>query len=60
VPKIPGGELAITSNEAFYLERMPQRVVVVGGGYIGLEFAGIFHVHGGSDARRLGAPRRGA
>jgi glutathione reductase (NADPH) len=43
VPKITGGELAITSNEAFFLERMPQRVVVVGGGYIGLEFAGIFH-----------------
>ncbi len=43
VPNIPGGELAITSNEAFYLEQMPQRVVVVGGGYIGLEFAGIFH-----------------
>jgi glutathione reductase (NADPH) len=43
VPKIPGAELAITSNEAFYLERMPQRVIVVGGGYIGLEFAGIFH-----------------
>jgi len=43
VPKISGGELAITSNEAFFLEQMPQRVVVVGGGYIGLEFAGIFH-----------------
>jgi glutathione reductase (NADPH) len=43
VPKIPGAELAITSNEAFYLDRMPQQVVVVGGGYIGLEFAGIFH-----------------
>jgi glutathione reductase (NADPH) len=43
VPRIPGAELAITSNEAFYLERMPQRVVIVGGGYIGLEFAGIFH-----------------
>ena len=43
VPRIPGAELAITSNEAFYLGRMPQRVVIVGGGYIGLEFAGIFH-----------------
>jgi glutathione reductase (NADPH) len=43
VPKIPGAELAVTSNEAFYLDRMPQQVVVVGGGYIGLEFAGIFH-----------------
>jgi glutathione reductase (NADPH) len=43
VPKIPGAELAITSNEAFYLDRLPQQVVIVGGGYIGLEFAGIFH-----------------
>jgi glutathione reductase (NADPH) len=43
VPKVPGAELAITSNEAFYLDRMPQRVIIVGGGYIGLEFAGIFH-----------------
>jgi glutathione reductase (NADPH) len=43
VPGIPGAELAITSNEAFHLDRMPEQVVIVGGGYIGLEFAGIFH-----------------
>jgi glutathione reductase (NADPH) len=43
VPRIPGAELAITSNEAFFLDQMPRRVVIVGGGYIGLEFAGIFH-----------------
>ena len=43
VPQIPGAELAITSNEAFFLERMPERVTIVGGGYIGVEFAGIFH-----------------
>src|ERR1700677_2533525 len=42
VPRIPGAELAITSNEAFYLDRMPERIVIVGGGYIGVEFAGIF------------------
>jgi len=42
VPDVPGRELAITSNEAFYLERFPERAVVVGGGYIGVEFAGIF------------------
>ena len=42
-PSIPGGELAITSNEAFFLPQFPARVIVVGGGYIGLEFAGIFH-----------------
>jgi glutathione reductase (NADPH) len=43
VPPIPGAELAITSNEAFHLERLPARVVIAGGGYIGVEFAGIFH-----------------
>ncbi len=44
VPDIPGArEHAITSNEAFYLEEMPKRVIVVGGGYIGVEFAGIFN-----------------
>jgi glutathione reductase (NADPH) len=42
VPNIPGAELTVTSNEAFYLERFPERVVVVGGGYIAVEFAGIF------------------
>jgi glutathione reductase (NADPH) len=43
VPQIPGRELAITSNEAFALERLPRRALVVGGGYIALEFASIFH-----------------
>ena len=43
VPKFPGAEFAITSNEAFYLRSLPERVIVVGGGYIGVEFAGIFH-----------------
>ena len=42
VPQIPGREHAITSNEAFHLERLPASVVVVGGGYIALEFASIF------------------
>jgi glutathione reductase (NADPH) len=42
VPEMPGRDLAITSNEAFYLERFPARVVIVGGGYIAVEFAGIF------------------
>ncbi len=42
-PDIPGRELAITSNEAFYLEQLPRRVLVVGGGYIAVEFASIFH-----------------
>ncbi|WP_226686585.1 glutathione-disulfide reductase [Stutzerimonas stutzeri] len=43
VPAIPGREHAITSNEAFYLEALPRRVLVVGGGYIAVEFASIFH-----------------
>ena len=43
MPSIPGGELAITSNEAFFLPQFPSRVILVGGGYIGVEFAGIFH-----------------
>ena len=43
LPPIPGREHAITSNEAFHLERLPRRVVVVGGGYIAVEFASIFN-----------------
>ncbi|MCG8492003.1 MAG: glutathione-disulfide reductase [Sneathiellales bacterium] len=43
MPDVPGIEHAISSNEAFHLEDMPKRVVVVGGGYIAVEFAGIFN-----------------
>jgi glutathione reductase (NADPH) len=43
IPEIPGHELAISSNEAFFLKELPKRVLVVGGGYIAVEFAGIFH-----------------
>ncbi|KPB13607.1 glutathione-disulfide reductase [Pseudomonas amygdali] len=43
VPDVPGREHAITSNEAFYLKTLPKRVVVVGGGYIAVEFASIFN-----------------
>jgi len=42
-PPIPGIEHSITSNEAFHLPHLPKRVAVVGGGYIALEFAGIFN-----------------
>jgi glutathione reductase (NADPH) len=42
-PKIPGSELAITSNDAFHLPKLPRTIVIGGGGYIALEFAGIFH-----------------
>ncbi|AMP14718.1 glutathione-disulfide reductase [Collimonas pratensis] len=43
VPDIPGKEHAITSNEAFFLKELPRRVLVIGGGYIAVEFASIFH-----------------
>jgi glutathione reductase (NADPH) len=41
-PNIPGAELGIVSDDAFYLPDMPRRVAIIGGGYIGVEFAGIF------------------
>jgi glutathione reductase (NADPH) len=41
-PQFPGAELCITSNEAFELPDLPRRVLVIGGGYIAVEFAGIF------------------
>jgi glutathione reductase (NADPH) len=40
---LPGGEHVITSNEAFHLSDFPKRVVIAGGGYIAVEFAGIFN-----------------
>ena len=43
MPDIPGREHAINSNEAFFLKELPKRIVVVGGGYIAVEFASIFH-----------------
>lgn len=43
IPDIPGHEHAIGSNEAFFLKQLPKRVLVVGGGYIAVEFASIFH-----------------
>src|SRR3546814_2339103 len=43
IPDSPGREHAISSNEAFFLKELPKRVIVVGGGYIAVEFAGIFH-----------------
>ncbi len=42
VPPFPGDDLVITSDEAFYLDAFPERVVIIGGGYIAVEFAGIF------------------
>jgi glutathione reductase (NADPH) len=43
VPDVPGIEHAITSNEAFHLEKLPARILIAGGGYIANEFAGIFN-----------------
>jgi glutathione reductase (NADPH) len=43
LPKLPGGELAITSDDFFELEARPKRVAVVGSGYIACELAGAFH-----------------
>lgn len=43
IPDIPGHEHAINSNQAFFLEELPKRVLVMGGGYIAVEFASIFN-----------------
>ena len=40
---LPGIEHVISSNEAFHLEELPKRIVIAGGGYIAVEFAGIFN-----------------
>jgi glutathione reductase (NADPH) len=40
---LPGLEFGITSNEAFLLDKLPERVLIVGGGYVALEFANILH-----------------
>jgi glutathione reductase (NADPH) len=46
VPQIPGIEHALTSNEALALPELPRRITIVGGGYIAVEFAGIFNALG--------------
>ena len=43
LPDIPGIEHAISSNEVFHLEKLPERIIIVGGGYIAVEFAGIMN-----------------
>jgi glutathione reductase (NADPH) len=43
VPAFPGSEHVVTSNEMFALEALPKRLLIVGGGYIAVEFAGIMH-----------------
>lgn len=51
-PDIPGAELGISSDGFFSLEQQPRRVVVVGGGYIAVELAGVFRALG-SDVTQL-------
>jgi len=46
MPEIPGAEHCISSNEVFHLAERPQRLLVVGGGYIAMEFAGVFNALG--------------
>ncbi len=43
IPEFPGSDLAITSNEIFHLDTLPERILIVGGGYIASEFAGIMN-----------------
>jgi glutathione reductase (NADPH) len=46
VPAFPGSDLCITSDEALALPRLPTRAAIIGGGYIAVEFASIFHGFG--------------
>ena len=46
MPDIDGIGHAISSNEVFHLDKLPERIVIAGGGYIANEFAGIFHQFG--------------
>lgn len=43
LPDIPGAELGISSNEIFHLDQLPKKMLIVGGGYIASEFAGIMN-----------------
>ena len=46
IPEVPGAQFGITSNDAFHLDTLPRRIVIVGAGYIANEFAGIFNEFG--------------
>jgi glutathione reductase (NADPH) len=43
VPDIPGKQHVVTSNDMFFLDQLPNRIIIVGGGYIAVEFASIMH-----------------
>lgn len=57
VPGLPGGELAVTSDAMFDLPEFPRRLVVVGGGYIGCEFASIFRGLGAEVTQLVRGPQ---
>ena len=43
VPDMPGKQHIVTSNDMFFLDQLPKRIIIVGGGYIAVEFASILH-----------------
>jgi glutathione reductase (NADPH) len=43
IPDIPGKQHIVTSNDMFFLDQLPKRIIIVGGGYIAVEFASILH-----------------
>ena len=57
IPDHPGIEHAITSNEAFHLDALPGRIAIAGGGYISVEFAGIFNGLGSDVTQIYRGPR---
>jgi glutathione reductase (NADPH) len=56
-PPIPGIEHTITSDDALELKALPKRIVIVGGGYIAVEFAGIFRAAGAEVRQIIRAPQ---
>ena len=57
MPPIPGIEHVITSNEALELPELPKRIAIIGGGYIAVEFAGIFNGLGARVTEIIRAPQ---
>jgi glutathione reductase (NADPH) len=57
LPDVPGIEHVITSNEALDLKKLPDRIAIVGGGYIAVEFAGIFNALGSKVTQIIRAPQ---
>ncbi len=55
-PHIPGIEHVISSNEALDIKELPKRMVIVGGGYIAVEFAGVFNSAGVEVTEIIRAP----